>query len=88
MRKRFIEILERRHTETMRKDSQFQSAEDENEAYEMWRERRKREPKRRKDEPQQHRMSCPACAARARGLQPDAFHAATRHVQGSILSCC
>ena len=63
MRKRFTEMLERKHTETMRKYSQFQTAEDENDAYEMWRERRERESKRRKVEPQQHRMPCPACAA-------------------------
>ena len=62
-RKRFIEMLHRKHTETMRKYSQFQTADDENEAYEMWRERRERESKRRKVEPQQHRMPCPACAA-------------------------
>ena len=47
----------------MRKYSQFQTAEDENEAYDMWMERREKEPKRRKVEPQQHRMACPACAA-------------------------
>ena len=63
MRKRFTEMLDRKHTETMRKYSQFQTAEDENEAYEMWRESREREPKRHKAEPQQHRMPCPACAA-------------------------
>ena len=63
MRKRFTEMLDRKHTETMRKYSQFQTAEDENDAYEMWRERRERESKRRKVEPQQHRMPCPACAA-------------------------
>ena len=63
MRKRFTEMLDRKHTETMRKYSQFQTAEDENDAYEIWRERRERESKRRKLEPQQHRMPCPACAA-------------------------
>ena len=63
MRKRFTEMLDRKHTETMRKYSQFKAAEDENEAYEIWRERREREPKRRKDELQRHRMFCPACAA-------------------------
>ena len=63
MRKRFTEMLDRKHTETMRKYSQFQTAEEENDAYEMWRERRERESKRRKVEPQQHRMPCPACAA-------------------------
>ena len=63
MRKRFTEMLDRKHTETMRKYSQFHTAEEENDAYEMWRERRERESKRRKVEPQQHRMSCPACAA-------------------------
>ena len=63
MRKRFTEMLDRKHTETMRKYSQFQTADDENEAYEMWRESREREPKRRKVEPQHYRMPCPACAA-------------------------
>ena len=58
MRKRFTGMLDRKHTETMRKYSQFQTAEDENAAYEMSRERREREPKRRKVEPQQHRMPC------------------------------
>ena len=43
MRKRFTEMLDRKHTETMRKYSQFQTAEDENDAYELWRERRERE---------------------------------------------
>ena len=63
MRKSFTEMLDWKHTETMRKYSQFQTAEDENEAYEMWRGRRETEPKRRKVEPAQHRMPCPACAA-------------------------
>ena len=63
MRKRFTEMLDRKHTETMRKYSQFQTAEEENDAYEMWRESRERESPRRKVEPQQHRMPCPACAA-------------------------
>ena len=63
MRKRFTEMLDRKHTEIMCKHSQFQTAVDENEAYEIWRGRREREPKRRKVEPQQHRMPCPACDA-------------------------
>ena len=63
MRKRFTSMLDRKHTDTMRKYSEFQTSEDENEAYEMWRERRETEPKRRKAEPPQHRMPCPACAA-------------------------
>ena len=63
MRKRFTKILDRKHTETMRRWSHFQTAKDENEAYEMWRESREREPKRRKVEAQQHRVPCPACAA-------------------------
>ena len=63
MRKRFTEMLDRKHTETMHKDSQFETAEKENDAYEMWRECRDRESKRRKVEPQQHRMPCPTCAA-------------------------
>ena len=63
MRKRFTDMLDRKHTETMRKYSQFQTAEDENEAYELWRERRDREPKCLKVQPQ-GRMHCPACAAR------------------------
>ena len=63
MRKRFTEMLDRKHTETMSKYSQFQTAEEENDAYETWRDRRERESKRRKVEPQQHRMPCPACAA-------------------------
>ena len=45
MRKSFTEMLDWKHTETMRKYSQFQTAEDENDAYEMWRERRERESK-------------------------------------------
>ena len=36
-------MLDRKHTETMRKYSQFQTAEDEHEAYEMWRESGQRE---------------------------------------------
>ena len=63
MRKRFEEMLDRKLRETMRKYSQYKTAEDENEAYEIWRERREREPKRRKVEPQQPRMPCSACAA-------------------------
>ena len=56
-------MLDWKHTETMRKYSQFQTTEDENEACDMWMERSENEPKRRKVEPQQHRMPCPACAA-------------------------
>ena len=63
MRKRFTELLHGKHTETMRKYSQFQNEAEENDAYEVWRERRERESKRRKVEPQQHRMPCLACAA-------------------------
>ena len=62
MRKRFTEMLVRKHTETMRKYSQFKTLEDENEAYEQWKERREKNPKRHKVAPQEHRMSCPACA--------------------------
>ena len=36
MRKRFTEMLDRKHTETMRTYSRFQTTEDENEAYDMW----------------------------------------------------
>ena len=63
IRKRFTEMLDWKHTETMRKYSQFQNEAEENDAYEVWWERRERESKRRKVEPQQHRMPCPACAA-------------------------
>ena len=65
MRKRFTEKLDQKHTETMRKYSKYKTAEDENEAYEIWRERRERDPKRRKVEPEQQRMPCPACDAHA-----------------------
>ena len=37
MRKRFTEMLDWKHLETMRKYSQFQTAEEENDAYETWR---------------------------------------------------
>ena len=62
MSKRFTEMLDRKHTETMREYSQFKTLEDENEAYEQWKERREKNPKRHKVAPQEHRMSCPACA--------------------------
>ena len=65
MRKRFTEMLDLKHTETMRKYSQFQNEEEENDAYEVWRERRETKSKRRKVEPQQPRMPCPACAEHA-----------------------
>ena len=63
MRKRFTDMLDRKHAETLRKYSQLKTAEDENEAYEIWRERRDMEPKHHKVEPRQHRLPCPACAA-------------------------
>ena len=63
MRKRFTDRLDLKRTETMRKFWQFKTAEEENDAYEVWRERRDREPKRHKAEEQQHRLLCPACAA-------------------------
>jgi hypothetical protein len=63
MRKRFEEMLDRKHTETMRKHSEFQTTEAENEAYEIWSERRERDPKRKKIEHQKDRRPCPACAA-------------------------
>ena len=63
MRKRFMEMLDLQHTVTMRKYSQFQIEAEENDAYEVWRERRERASKRRKVEPQQHRMPCLAYAA-------------------------
>ena len=56
MRKSFTEMLDWKHTETTRNYSQAETAEKENDAYEMWRERRERESKRRKVEPQQHGM--------------------------------
>ena len=61
MRKRFTGMLDRNHTKTMRKYSKFQNTDEENEAYELWRENRAREPKRHKAEPQHHRRRCPAC---------------------------
>ena len=63
MRKRFTEMLDRKHTETMRTYSQFQTAEDENEAYENWLGLRAREPKRHKAEPPAHHRPCPGFAA-------------------------
>ena len=63
MRKRFTEMLDRKHTETMRKYSHLKTADDEDEAYESWRECRERQPKRRKVEPEHHRRPCPACTA-------------------------
>ena len=63
MRKRFTAMLDRKHTKTMHKYSSFRTAEEEDDAYEKWRASRETEPKRRKIEPQQHRMPCPACAA-------------------------
>ena len=62
MRKRFTEMLHRKHTETMRKYSKFQNEEEENEAYEVWKGNCERDFKRRKVEPEQNRMPCPACA--------------------------
>ena len=65
MRQRFTEMLDRKHTETMRKYSEFQSATqdslkiEEDEAYEKWKGRREeREPKRRRVEP---KHVCEAC---------------------------
>jgi len=58
----------------MCKYSQFQTAEDENAAYEIWRERREREPKRPKVEPQQHRMPCPACDEQAEPFWQEEDH--------------
>ena len=63
MRKRFTEMLERKHTQTMRKFSHYRTAEQEDDAYELWRERRDREPKRQKVQGQENRRPCPACAA-------------------------
>ena len=63
MRKRFTQMLDRKHTETMRKHSQLKTVQDENEAYERWRDGRDRDPKRQKAEPETHRRPCPACAA-------------------------
>ena len=63
MRKRFTQMLDRKHTETMRRHSQLKTAQDETEAFERWRDRRDREPKRQKAEPETHRRPCPACAA-------------------------
>ena len=50
-------------THTMRKFSHYRTAEQENDAYELWRERRDREPKRQKVEEQENRRPCPACAS-------------------------
>ena len=63
MRKRFTQMLDRKHTETMRRHSQLKTAQDETEAFERWRDRRDKEPKRHKAEPETHRRPCPACAA-------------------------
>ena len=60
MRKRFTEMLDGKHTDTMRKHLQFWTAEDQNEAYELWRKCGRR-LKHSKIEPPQHRMRCPAC---------------------------
>ena len=62
MRKRFTEMLERKHTDTMRRFSSYKTVEQENDAYELWRERRDREPKRQKAEVSQV-IACPACVA-------------------------
>ena len=63
MRKKFTKMLERKHTQTTRKFSQYRNAGKEIEAYELWRERHDREPKRQKVEEHEHRRPCPACAA-------------------------
>ena len=63
MRKRFEEMLERMHTKTMSKYSDFKTIEEENDAYEIWRELRDREPKRRKVKSEKYHMPCPACKA-------------------------
>ena len=63
MRKRFEEMLERMHTKTMSKYSDFKTVEEENGAYEIWRELRDREPKRRKVKSEKYHMPCPACKA-------------------------
>ena len=63
MRKRFTDMLDRKHAETLRKYSQLKNAEGENEAYDIWRRHREGDPKRRTVETQQHRMPCPGCAA-------------------------
>ena len=63
MRKRFTEMLDRKHAQTMRRFSHYRTEEQENDAYELWREKRDREPKRQKVEEQANRMPCPACAA-------------------------
>ena len=42
---------------------EFNTAEDESQADELWRDRREREPKRLKVEPQQFRMTCAVCAS-------------------------
>ena len=62
MCKRFTEMLERKHTDTMRRFSSYKTVEQENDAYELWRERRDREPKRQKAEVSQV-IACPACVA-------------------------
>ena len=63
MRKRFTDMLDRKHTETMRKHSHLKSEQAEQEAYERWRDGRDRDPKRQKAAPETHRRPCPACAA-------------------------
>ena len=55
-------MLDRKHTETMRKHSQYKTADDEEEAYDTWKACRDREPKRRKVEPPNHRKTCTKCA--------------------------
>ena len=62
MRRRFTEMLDRKHTNTMRKFSNYKTAEQENDAYDLWRERRDREPKRQKAEAS-NIIACPVCAA-------------------------
>ena len=63
-RKRFEEMLERMHTKTMSKYSEFKTAKDENEAHEIWADHRDRKATRRKVKSQKYCMCCPACSAK------------------------
>ena len=64
MRLRFMEILNKKHRETMARFSKFKNVEEEMDAFEGWLEMQAREPKRPKVEPQTPRVLCPACAAK------------------------
>ena len=64
MRQRFTNMLEKKHDETMRRHSSMKSKEEENDAFEVWKEQQERRPKGQKVIAEGPLLPCAACAAR------------------------